>query len=86
MLGCTGKYHVNPSLLFHFGKQAAEDSLENAAVAVVVDLDRGIEPGYHLEAVLLSVSTDNSHSDFLPGLNVVAQAGHIENFLPGQAE
>src|SRR3990167_6679801 len=60
-------------------EEAAQDGGEDAAVAVVGDVDAGVEPGHSLECSLLAVRGGGCHAHFRARLDIVAQTRDVED-------
>src|SRR3970040_1961561 len=67
-------------------EEAAQDGGEDAAVAVVGDVDAGVEPGDRLESLFLSLWRGDRQAHFRARLDIVAQTRDVETLLPGLAE
>jgi DNA-binding NtrC family response regulator len=65
--------------------QLAQDRLENAAVAVVVDLDRGVEAAGHAHGRRLPGAL-HLHDHVLPRPDLAADAAHREDLLAVEAQ
>jgi hypothetical protein len=66
-------------------QQFAQDKLEDAAVAVIIDLDRRIDPQLHRHALGFAGGPLDREIDQLTRLDGIRQAGHTKNLRAVQA-
>src|SRR5690606_3472988 len=66
--------------------ELAQHVLQDAAVSIVVELDRRIDPGHHLEALRLAVLAARDDLERLADREVAGDAADVVRLLTRQAE